>query len=60
MPIIDSHVHIGLASALARPIPPEKLARPAFRDQMANSVENQLLRMDANGVDTAVVFGFPL
>lgn len=58
--IIDSHVHIGLETMLARPIPPEKLARPAFRDRMANSVENQLAQMDAHSVDTAVVFGFPL
>lgn len=60
MPIIDCHVHIGLETFLAEPIPPEKLARPAFQDRMANSVANQLARMDANGVDTAIVFGFPL
>ncbi|MCA9906123.1 MAG: amidohydrolase [Anaerolineae bacterium] len=58
--IIDCHVHIGLPNMLARPIPPEKLARPAFQDRMENSVENQLAQMDANGVDTAIVFGFPL
>lgn len=60
MTIIDCHVHIGLESALARPIPPEKLARPAFHDRMENSLENQRARMDANGVDSAIVFGFPL
>lgn len=58
--IIDCHVHIGLSSMLARPIPPEKLARPAFQDRMENSVENQLAQMAANGVDKAIVFGFPL
>jgi len=45
---------------LARPIPPEKLARPAFQDRMDNSTEHQLAQMDANGVDMAIVFGFPL
>ncbi|MCC6616136.1 MAG: amidohydrolase [Anaerolineae bacterium] len=45
---------------LAKPIPPEKLARPAFQDRMENSIENQLAQMDAKGVDTAIVFGFPL
>ena len=58
--MIDAHVHIGLETFLARPIPPEKLARPAFRDRMVNSLETQLERMDENGVDQAIVFGFPL
>lgn len=58
--IIDCHVHIGTEDLLARPIPPEKRARPAFRDRMRNTVENQLARMDENGVARAVVFGFPL
>lgn len=58
--IIDSHVHIGTEDLLARPIPPEKRARPAFQDRMHNTVENQLARMDENGIDRAVVFGFPL
>ena len=58
--MIDAHVHIGLETFLARPIPPEKLARPAFRDRMVNSLEMQLERMDENGVDQAIVFGFPL
>lgn len=58
--IIDCHVHIGTEDLLARPIPPDKRARPAFRDRMHNTVENQLARMDENGVDRAVVFGFPL
>ena len=58
--IIDCHVHIGLPSMLSRPIPPEKLARPAFQDRMENSVENQLAQMDAHGIDQAIVFGFPL
>ena len=58
--VIDSHAHIGLESFLAEPIAPERLQRPAFRDRMANTIENLIARMDANGVDAAIAFGFPL
>lgn len=58
--IIDCHTHIGLRAFLAEPIPPEKLKRPAFQDPLENAVENLIARMDANGVEKAVAFGYPL
>lgn len=58
--IFDAHVHIGLPEFVVKPISREKLRRPAFRDRMENAVDSQLKRMDASGVDRAVVFGFPL
>ncbi len=58
--VIDSHTHIGLETFLAEPIPAEKLKRPAFQDRMSNSVEALIARMDANGVNKAITFGFPL
>ncbi len=42
------------------PIPPEKLARPAFRDPLENRVEDLIARLDANGVSRAVAFAYPL
>lgn len=60
MAVIDSHTHIGLESFLAEPISEEKRKRPAFQDRMFNSIETLIDRMDANGVDAAVAFGFPL
>ena len=58
--ILDSHTHIGLESFLAEPIPEAKRSRPAFKDAMGNPVERLIARMDANGVQQAIAFGFPL
>lgn len=58
--ILDSHTHIGLESFLAEPIPEAKRSRPAFKDAMENPVERLIARMDANGVQQAIAFGFPL
>lgn len=58
--IVDSHTHIGLESFLAEPIPPEKRARPAFQDRMEATIARLIAVMDANAVDRAVTFGFPL
>lgn len=60
MVVIDSHTHIGLETFLAEPIPPEKRSRPAFQDRMENAIEDLIARMDANGVQKAIAFGFPL
>jgi len=60
MPVIDSHVHIGLESFFSEPISEERRNRPAFQDRMENSIANQIATMDANKVDRAIVFGFPL
>ena len=58
--LIDSHTHIGLPTFLSRPISAEQLTRPAFQDRMENSVEELLAKIDANSIQKAVVFGFPL
>ncbi len=58
--IIDSHTHIGLDSFLAEPIPAEKLKRPAFQDRMFNTFDTLIARLDTNGVQKAIAFGFPL
>ncbi|MBI5649644.1 MAG: amidohydrolase [Chloroflexi bacterium] len=58
--IIDAHTHIGLKAFIVKPISAEKLKRPAFRDPMENSIEHLIARMDANGVDRAVTFAYPL
>ncbi|MCB9452902.1 MAG: amidohydrolase [Anaerolineaceae bacterium] len=60
MVVIDSHTHIGLETFLAEPIPQEKRSRPAFQDRMENAFEDLIARMDANGVQKAIAFGFPL
>ncbi len=60
MRIIDAHTHIGLAEFVVRPIPPEKLAKPAFQDKMTQTEEELAASMDLNGVEKAVVFPFPL
>ncbi len=57
---IDCHTHIGLRAFLAEPIAPEKFKRPAFQDPLENTAEHLIARMDANGVEKAVVFGYPL
>jgi uncharacterized protein len=58
--LIDGHTHIGLPTFLSRPISAEKLTRPAFQDRMENTVEDLLAKIDANSIQKAVVFGFPL
>jgi hypothetical protein len=58
--IIDGHTHIGLQTFLEKPIPDEKLQRPAFQDRMENSIESLIEAMDVNAVDRAVTFGYPL
>ncbi|MCA9888144.1 MAG: amidohydrolase [Anaerolineae bacterium] len=60
MPVIDSHVHIGLESFFSEPISEERRSRPAFQDRMENSAASQIDVMNANEVDRAIVFGFPL
>lgn len=58
--IVDGHTHLGLERFIVRPISEEKRKKPAFRDTMENDVASLLARMDANGVDRAVAFPFPL
>jgi len=58
--IIDAHTHLGLESFIVRPIPKEKLKRPAFQDRMELRVEDLVDRMDRNDVAQAVAFPFPL
>lgn len=57
---VDAHTHIGLEAFLAEPIPKEMRSRPAFKDRMENLVTQLLAAMDANQIDRAVAFGFPL
>ncbi len=59
-PRVDSHTHIGLETFLAEPIPAEKRARPAFQDSLEATTEQLIMAMDANAVDQAITFGFPL
>ncbi len=58
--VIDAHTHLGLERFIVRPISEEKRQRPAFRDRTENRVDQLLERMDANGVDRAVAFPYPL
>jgi predicted TIM-barrel fold metal-dependent hydrolase len=58
--IIDSHTHIGLESFLQEDIPAEKRSRPAFQDPLENSIAQLIACMDANAVDRAITFGYPL
>lgn len=57
---IDAHTHLGLEAFIVKEIPPEKLQMPAFRDPMENRVEKLITRMDANGIDKAITFPYPL
>jgi predicted TIM-barrel fold metal-dependent hydrolase len=58
--IVDAHTHLGLETFIVKPIPEEKKKKPAFQDRMENRIEALIERMDANGVDRAVAFPFPL
>lgn len=60
MLIVDAHTHLGLAEFIVKPIPAEKLAKPAFQDKTTQRVEELLSSMDRNSVSRAVVFPFPL
>lgn len=60
MRILDAHTHLGLAEFVVRPIPPEKLLKPAFQDKMTETKVELLESLDRNGVEKAVVFPFPL
>ena len=58
--IVDSHTHIGLKSFLCRPLPEEKLKKPAFQDSLENSIESLIVQMAANHISQAVAFPYPL
>lgn len=60
MRIIDAHTHIGLTDFIVRPIPAEKLKKPAFQDRMSQTRDELLASLDLNGFEKAVVFPFPL
>lgn len=59
-PILDAHVHLGLERFVTGPISPQAASRPAFRDQMERTIDEQIRSMDDHGVARAIAFPFPL
>lgn len=59
-PILDAHVHLGLERFVTGPVSAQAASRPAFRDRMERTIDQQIRSMDEHGVSQAIAFPFPL